>query len=581
MKTNLFKTVLLISVLALFLGACTSENDPIKPPIYGSLSISWNTKLADSDPEKGNPDQVTVVLQPGDITRTFNFSKGSGSITGLEPEIYSAEVTVFDSAQNLTHKGSRSNITIEPGETTSSSVELTNMQPGSLSITWNTKLETSDPEKGNPEQAIVVLQPGNITKTFSFSNGSGIINDLEPALYSAEVSVYDSAQNLTHQGSRSNITIEAGETTSASVQLTNLQPGKLSISWNTKLADSQPDKGNPYRVKVNLQPGNSTHEFFFGSGRGNITGLDAAVYSASLSVYDSSQNMTHRGSKSNINVEAGNTTSVSVQLTSLKPSTPRNVSASTNNTTSIRVSWNPVQDADKYVISRSTSSSGYYSTVKETSSSSWTDYGVDMARKYYYKVKAKNEAGSSNYSPPARGYRRGFRLSEESIYDTSTGVGLEVDLHGYGYRDQKRLVVIYAVYKNGSSYYYIPGSGFLGKAAKAYNADPSYDMSWWNDWRMHLQGSLWRSDFQNDNYPQYIKARVYKSSSVNNLNASYYDETPYFGISWSKDKSGQTVPQLNGKAFEDAITEIIDLYPNDQGSTTSTLPMAAPENDLD
>lgn len=80
------------------------------------------------------------------------------------------------------------------------------------------------------------------------------------------------------------------------------------------------------------------------------------------------------------------------------PSTPTGVTASAQSSSSIRVSWNPVSGATGYYVYRSTSSSGSFSQVTTTSSTSWTNTGLSANTTYWYRVAAYNSRGTGSQS---------------------------------------------------------------------------------------------------------------------------------------------------------------------------------------
>ena len=72
-----------------------------------------------------------------------------------------------------------------------------------------------------------------------------------------------------------------------------------------------------------------------------------------------------------------------------------------NTADGVKITWGKVSGADKYYVYRKTGSSGKYSkiaTVKGNSKVTYTDKKVKSGKKYYYIVKAVNEAGSSDAS---------------------------------------------------------------------------------------------------------------------------------------------------------------------------------------
>ncbi len=83
------------------------------------------------------------------------------------------------------------------------------------------------------------------------------------------------------------------------------------------------------------------------------------------------------------------------------PAAPTNVSAQNYGNTTIpdvRITWSASQGATSYTVYRSTSANGSYSKINTTSYTYISDFNVTVGNTYYYKVKASNSAGSSNYS---------------------------------------------------------------------------------------------------------------------------------------------------------------------------------------
>ena len=82
------------------------------------------------------------------------------------------------------------------------------------------------------------------------------------------------------------------------------------------------------------------------------------------------------------------------------PDAPSNVSATAVSSTSIRVNWNPVSAAAGYYVYRDGS------RIKELTSTSYTDIGLNPETTYSYSVSAFNNAGegSKSLSASARTY---------------------------------------------------------------------------------------------------------------------------------------------------------------------------------
>lgn len=84
-----------------------------------------------------------------------------------------------------------------------------------------------------------------------------------------------------------------------------------------------------------------------------------------------------------------------------KPSAPSGLSAYWDGPASypyVVLSWNSVSNATSYLVYRSTSANGSYSKIGDSNYSSYSDNNVSIGKTYYYKVKASNSAGQSDYS---------------------------------------------------------------------------------------------------------------------------------------------------------------------------------------
>ncbi len=84
-----------------------------------------------------------------------------------------------------------------------------------------------------------------------------------------------------------------------------------------------------------------------------------------------------------------------------KPSAPTGVHVANYGSVTVpdvRVTWNSVSSASGYYVYRSSSASGTYSKIGTTSYERYVDNTCKIGKTYYYKVKAYNSAGASEYS---------------------------------------------------------------------------------------------------------------------------------------------------------------------------------------
>ncbi len=83
------------------------------------------------------------------------------------------------------------------------------------------------------------------------------------------------------------------------------------------------------------------------------------------------------------------------KIAQLKCSKPK-LSKIENTADGVKITWGKVSGADKYYVYRKTS--GSYKKIATTSKAYYTDKSAKSGKKYYYVVKAVNEAGSSDSS---------------------------------------------------------------------------------------------------------------------------------------------------------------------------------------
>ncbi len=91
----------------------------------------------------------------------------------------------------------------------------------------------------------------------------------------------------------------------------------------------------------------------------------------------------------------------------IKPSAPATLSASDNDPSDrIIVTWDGVVGAESYSLYRSQSESGPYSQINSTCNTTrFEDIACNSSRYYFYKVKAVNQTGESDFSANDSGYR--------------------------------------------------------------------------------------------------------------------------------------------------------------------------------
>jgi len=96
----------------------------------------------------------------------------------------------------------------------------------------------------------------------------------------------------------------------------------------------------------------------------------------------------------------GSNTRQTITLRAVAPAigVPENVTVTAASATSVIVNWSAVAGATGYRVYRSTTASGAYSPVANTTSTSFTNSGLTSGTTYYYKVTAYTNAGEGTQS---------------------------------------------------------------------------------------------------------------------------------------------------------------------------------------
>ena len=338
----------------------------------------------------------------------------------------------------------------------------------------------------------------------------------------------------------------------------------INLTWETPASQSKHEghasaSNIPTSVKVTLSPGR-TYDFSYSAGSGTIDDLDPGSYEVTVNAYESDGCNTMSGSRSSVSVEAGETASASISMRAIQAVAPSGGFATRNDLTAVNLSWNGVSGAESYNIYWSFFENSGFRFMTNTSGTSFRDTDVTMAQWYNYRFSTVTCLGESPQSSTAAGYRIGWRIddSDLDLVDISSGIGFEYDLLAYGFRGVARIGVLYAVYEDGGSYYFVPGNGLFGLTTASFLFTPSFDTAIWNDATWFLETTDWHVDWRDNDFPQYIRIKIFTSSSIGSLNDPIYDVTDLYSIVWSEAKDGKRVKMgIGDRIPADKVGEIL------------------------
>ena len=161
---------------------------------------------------------------------------------------------------------------------------------------------------------------------------------------------------------------------------------------------------NSIRVTWNLVSGASSYDVYYAIGSSSDNNFAANVISPPYIHTILQQNITYRYyiMAKNSAGDSALSSAASARISNEIPKSPTGVTASTVSSTSIRVTWNPVTGAAEYDVYYAVGSSSAAKVLVGTVTDSLYDHkGLQMNTTYYYFIKARNSAGSSDFSSAA------------------------------------------------------------------------------------------------------------------------------------------------------------------------------------
>lgn len=171
-------------------------------------------------------------------------------------------------------------------------------------------------------------------------------------------------------------------------------------------------QGNPSNIKIILKlygAEQKEYTFNYSDGSGEISGLQQNEYSIDVYATDADGCITHTGATDNVDVKAGQKTTVNITMKSF---IPVNIEATDSNWMLITVSWDAPPGEiilTTYKVYRATSSDGIYTLVRDSNNNtSYMDSDTNENSWYYYKISAVCAKGESPKSAYVAGYRTEF-----------------------------------------------------------------------------------------------------------------------------------------------------------------------------
>jgi len=227
----------------------------------------------------------------------------------------------------------------------------------------------------------------SVSTDFSYYNGSQIIT--EPMHYSAGVPFYPEA-GYTYEISCM-LPISFGSWSSGNMDVWLLSSKVTVPVTSVKLNASSKTLaiGGATTLTATLSPYTATNKY--------VTWKSS---NTSVATVEPGGKVTAKApGKATITVTTHDGAKKATCVITVKPQKPTSLKTKVVSATGAKISWVKVSGASGYQVQRATSKTGTYSSVKNTTSTSFTNTGLTAGKTYYYKVRAyKTVDGAKVYS---------------------------------------------------------------------------------------------------------------------------------------------------------------------------------------
>jgi uncharacterized protein (TIGR02145 family)/uncharacterized repeat protein (TIGR02543 family) len=338
-----------------------------------SITVSWS---AVSGASGYNVYRSTSAS--GSYSQVENTSSASVTNTGLSSgTTYYYKISAYNDGGESSQSSYASATTNLAAPNTPTNVSATVASSSSITVRWSAVSGASGYYVYRSTSASGSYSQVENTSSTSITN-TGLSSS---TTYYYKISAYNNGGESSQSSYASATTNVAAPNTPIDIRATAVSSSSITVSWS---AVSGATGYYVYR-STNASSSYSQVENTSSASVTN-TGLSSGTtYYYKVSAYND-------GGESSQSSYASATTNLAV------PSAPTSVSATAASSSSITVSWSAVSGASGYYVYRSTSASGSYSQVENTSSTSVTNTGLSSSTTYYYKVSAYNNGGESSQS---------------------------------------------------------------------------------------------------------------------------------------------------------------------------------------
>jgi fibronectin type 3 domain-containing protein len=322
-----------------------------------------------------NQSSVTVTVSCSDIDPS-NFTINTGS-TKTATSSKSMIQILYTPADKVDVTGSVGTFTFRDKVTAVKPAAPSGLAAGvitenSIAVSWNSVSGVSGYTVYAGTSSEDMIQQGTPTTT-SFTITGLTANTTYYIAVSARNDAGEGTQSSPITVTTANATINPSlpEAPSGLVAGT-ITSNSITITWNSVSG------ATGYTVYTGTASGNMTQQGTPTTASFTISGLTA---NTTYYIAVSAKNASGEGAQSSpITATTANTTT--------KLPAPTGLVAAQSSSSSIQISWNAVSGAVSYIVYRSSSATGTYTSIDTTPGTSYNDTGLTVSTDYYYKISA-------------------------------------------------------------------------------------------------------------------------------------------------------------------------------------------------
>jgi len=340
------------------------------------------------------------------LSRSTSYSGSYSTVTVTPSTSYtdtglSSGTTYYYKVEAINSSGSYiyySNITNATANSSSSSGNLTATSSGSnqIYLSWPTISGTtyyilSRSTSYSGSYSTVTITPSTGYTDTGLSTGT---------TYYYKVEAINSSGSYIYTSNIANAT--AGSSSTSDLTATNNGSGQIYLSW----------------------PSISGTSYYILSRSTSYSGTYSTVAATSSTSYTDTGLST--GTTYYYKVEGINSSGSTIYYSSIvsaNTSSSSDLTATATGSSQINLSWPAISGTSYYIVTRSTSYSGTYSTITTTSSTAYNDTGLSAGVTYYYKIQAVNSSGSTIYYSSIASATASSSSSSADLSATASGSG--------------------------------------------------------------------------------------------------------------------------------------------------------------